>query len=1040
MQSSGSIKPLAVILAAGLATAIFVVVLLSSPGGAGVGDHSEEMTLLPMQGAEAGSLAAGGNNDDERVADPLGGSPESSEPRLAAAERVLPAFLTSSVKGIVKDRSDEPIEAASILIEPSLPAPLRDLFPGGAYRSQTETGSDGTFEVALPGTGAFRMEVCKEGYAPSMLNQVLPGDDLTVVLELGAELHGVVTHEETGEPIAGAQVRVRRDFRVFECLSEADGTFAHMGLPEGLVTLEVVHEAYDLLRRDGLQVVRESPAFVPVELTPGIAITGRVLKLEDRQPVAGAEVIYRIESFGSGRRQELVHLEQTTDPKGEFLFAPVSRRGYQILVLAEGFSPGRPEPDAPSMPSAASQERLVEIYLKKKGGIQGTVLDPEGRPLSRARVRLLQAGARLARSDRSTSDEMGRFQIESVEGSVPFSVLASHPSHAPGKLDGLMIDTGERLEGLEIRTQRPASIEGSLVGPGGELFAGAQVTLDGVKGILSRYAGVLPLTMSDEEGCFRFEGLMPGSYVLSAYRGELRSDPLDVMLQEGEVYRAALDLRQGSCLVGRVVNPAGEPLDDVLVTAIELELDSEGQDPAPKDRSRKQKAAKTAAKTAKGSAAKPGRAATTKAKSSKSPSKKGLQKSSKRTAATQSPQARLEQRVKNALSSSVERATPREFEIIKRLGLSRYRGSVRTDEDGNYTLSGLRADDRLVVSFKRSGYRTEVLTGVQPNVGQVPVTMTPELVLFGRVVDYGTSAPLERFRVEWLPLRGDIRSTEEILETKRSTARTTSQAYRSLDGTFLVDDMEPGEVLVRVAAKGYRTSEPRRLFISPRFGTAFQVFTLERGGVVGGKIVAGGGSPVASVPVYLRKVTGSIQRRRSERNAASDSASAGKKGGKSSKGSAKKDTGKGAWSARRHTSVRRADERGRFLFDNLDPGTYELLLANASKPVAKPVRVSLGRSDQAYKTIIVRGLGEVEIRVRPKGGLACRAEVELSGGPGKVTLRRKTGNLGFAAFTNLLPGDYRLSVKARGYKTSSQKLSVKEGSQVEKDVELEARK
>ena len=112
-------------------------------------------------------------------------------------------------------------------------------------------------------------------------------------------------------------------------------------------------------------------------------------------------------------------------------------------------------------------------------------------------------------------------------------------------------------------------------------------------------------------------------------------------------------------------------------------------------------------------------------------------------------------------------------------------------------------------------------------------------------------------------------------------------------------------------------------------------------------------------------------------------------------------------------------------------------MGDPARPVADPTRITLSRGSSKSRNIILRNLGRFEARVRGKGGLSCRAQAALSGGPGNVTLRKTTGNLGIAAFPNLLPGKYRLKIDAKGYKSRNLTLSVEEGKERKEEVVLE---
>jgi len=961
MNTSLSKITMALILLFGLG-AILVALLVMNDS---IGLFGDSGASDPDSPAQPSSLATSDREfESSSLSDadsaPADLAPSSNMSETDRLEAIDPSFLTSFVKGSVEDESGRTLSGATIRVESSLPGLLRTILPGGNYQSSAESNKEGAFSIPLPADGAFRLSVSKDLYAPFFVNLVLPGDDLTITLETGAALDGEVLDEETGRPLAGVLVRARHGFEVIEARTNDAGGFRLANLPEGLLSLECFCETYDLERQDGIRLSRESENFVTVELRPGGEIEGRVMALGSREPLTGATVSYTMRTWGPEGREDLLSRETKTDDEGRFLFESISRRGYRLEAAAKGYTTAIPEP----LGLTQGPEKLIEIYLKAESGASGKVFDPDGRPAVGARVIVLKGTKYGERTLESKTDGDGLFQIGGIEGGIPFTLIACGSGSAPGSLDQLMVAEGVILEDLEVRLQQPAAIHGVAFGPDGNTQPAARVTLDGIKGVLMRYNDAVPMAMTDSEGRFRFTGLAGGKYTLSAGKGSLRSDASEVFLQEGDDYETNLDLTDGLILRGEVFDIGGEPLDDVLVTAIDFTLEARN-DPV-------------------------------RAKS----------KSSRRDGKPSPPRGKsLGQRIKRALDSNADRPIPFEYDIIRKLGYSRFRGSARTDETGAFCLSGLRPDDTLILSFKRHAYDSEVLTDVSPADQPVTAVLSPRVALMGQVIDYTTSAPVERFRVEWMPVENDFRSTDEIISARRGF-RGPSRNFGSADGTFLIEDMEPGEVIMRVAAKGFRASEPRRFVMAPGYGVPFLSFALEKGGSIQGRIAAGNGSPVARVPVYLRKWV-------------------------------KEPPRKGKKKARVRTLSRNSDDNGRFVFTDIDAGVYEILVGDAHKPVVDPVRVKLAQGRNVSKAIILRTLGEVEIRVRGQSGVSCRAEVEIKGGPGKLSLRRVTGNLGIVSFPNLLAGKYSLKIKAKGYKSWSQALSVKEGKEFKKEIELQ---
>lgn len=998
MDSSQFKTPLVLILLFGLGAIVVALLVLDDRipflGGGGSEDDDP---ISPTESIDA-SLEQGGARSVSAGSDRSDGfEPLAGGEAAMGVEAVDPFFLTSVVKGSVVDAQGRTLPSVLIRIESTLPGVLSALIPGGRYEASAESGPEGSFSIRLPAEGAFRLSASKENYATFFVNLVLPGDDLTITLATGAALAGEVLDRETSRPVADALVCAQHSFQVIEARTDEAGRFRLVDLPEGLMSIQCFHDGYDLERHDGIRLSKDSDNFVSVELRPAGDIEGSVMALATREPLAGASVSYAMRTWGADGRRDLVSREARTDEKGRFLFESVSRRGYRLEANAEGYTTGIPEP----LDLARGEERTIEIYLKQESVAAGRVLDPGRRPASGARVIVLKSTRYGERTLESETDEKGLFRIAGIEGGIPFSLVACSKDSAPGLLDKLMVAQGGMLEDLEIRLQQPASISGIAYGPDQNPLPAARVTLDGIKGILMRYNDAVPMTNTDSEGRFSFSGLAGGKYTLAASKGILRSDASEIFLQEADDYEATLALSNGTILRGEVFDLDGAPLDDVLITAIDFTV-------KPPDDPRKKAAPRKSAQPQRGKAKPSGG----KARPSGGKARPSAKRESKKpdpappsNGPGRQPGSALGQRIKRALDSRGERNTPLEFEIARKLGFSRFRGNARTDETGSFCLSGLRPDDNLILSFKRYGYDTEVLTDISPEERSLSAVLSPRVALMGQVIDYAASTPVQRFRVEWMLVGADFRSTDEIIEARRGF-RGPSRNFGSEDGTFHIDDMEPGEIIMRVTAKGYRASEPRRFVMASGYGVPFLTFSLDRGGSIQGRIAAGNGSPVVRVPVYMRPWV-------------------------------KETRGKGKKKPRVRTVSRHSDDKGRFSFTDIDEGVYEILVGDVKKPVVDPVRIKLGQGRNVSKTITLRNLGEVEVRVRGQGGVSCQAEVEIKGGPGRLTLRKVTGNLGITSFPNLLAGKYSLKIKAKGYKPFSEALSVKEGKEFKREIELQ---
>src|SRR6266536_1225458 len=287
----------------------------------------------------------------------------------------------------------------------------------------------------------------------------------------------------------------------------------------------------------------------PVPPSPSAAATfeGRVLSAATGAGVAGAELTF-------SRSGEATSV--SADAGGAFRFEPrFTGRWTLAAVSAPGFLPFAPEwGHSPVLLDAreGASVRGITIALAPAVEYRGRVVDPAGRPLPGAEVRILGAAAGetalLPLRERFTSDAAGEFRFAAPDGAV---LSARRAGYATGTA---AVDFGARLSRrVTITLERAAgaardelSIAGQVVSAAGDPADGAVVAAEAEDepGPPARQA------TTDLTGRFAIAGLAPGAYRLVATR------PGDApALQRGVRAGAAdvvLTLRAGGRLAGRV--------------------------------------------------------------------------------------------------------------------------------------------------------------------------------------------------------------------------------------------------------------------------------------------------------------------------------------------------------------------------------------------------------------------------------------------------------------------------------------------------------
>ena len=211
---------------------------------------------------------------------------------------------------------------------------------------------------------------------------------------------GTVVDKDTGKPIAGATVVVRRMI-LRDALSEnrvlqetrhttgADGTYAFEIAPDQYATpylyIEQDVEHPDYAPRNGFgyplssirknEKLNERPFFEWIEMRPAQPITGR-LETPEGRPAAGVLVLAFSRTDTAGSSSERCFTQTTTDAQGRFRL-PITTPGEGAYWV----KPNDYGPDLFVVPKGKRGD-MGTITLKKGVSVAGRVLDVQGKPIA----------------------------------------------------------------------------------------------------------------------------------------------------------------------------------------------------------------------------------------------------------------------------------------------------------------------------------------------------------------------------------------------------------------------------------------------------------------------------------------------------------------------------------------------------------------------------------------------------------------------------------------------------------------------------------
>lgn len=282
----------------------------------------------------------------------------------------------------------------------------------------------------------------------------------------------------------------------------------------------------------------------PLRLNPAGVLRGRVQDALG-QPLPGARVSVHAD------RQEV---EGQADAQGAFALA-VPEGAWPV----EASAPGHVSATVERVPVALSTGGEVTLTLARGGGLQGTVLDADGRPLQAAFVFAYRGGQRLGQA---RSDEQGRFALEGLPAGAAELFVRSEDKRRCARAP-LEVVSGETRQAT-VRLAAGSAVVGRVTSRDGQPVGGVPVHARSVVGSVFREG------KTDERGEFTVGDLYPGRYRVSV-PGTARDAPRAEALVELDAGQARCDLvaRSGAVLAGVVEGPDGRPVAQAGVFALQ---------------------------------------------------------------------------------------------------------------------------------------------------------------------------------------------------------------------------------------------------------------------------------------------------------------------------------------------------------------------------------------------------------------------------------------------------------------------------------------
>jgi protocatechuate 3,4-dioxygenase beta subunit len=413
------------------------------------------------------------------------------------------------------------------------------------YRgNEVRTDKEGRFRLKKFGRRQFiEVQFTKPSFSPRLFVRQQAGERDWVVTMTNTTLFEGQVQGPDGKPVAGALIRANRGPKRAEGVMITDIWTEALSGKDGHYLLYVEDDKYDIqVRMPGVGVARlkESIASnqakeLDIKLAPGVAFRAQVVDSVTGKPVAGVRLwhwqhqgvegrsdaegmlvvngmfpgpfAFQVEAPGIARWWS----EQAANEWGRRRFLP-DKRGWQRNFDNLDF---KLEPDMD----------LVTITVEQAAAISGRVLDPDGKPVAGATVApaLTGTGNSLPGDTRFSvaTDAEGRYTVQlPASGDREYNLVAHDGKYqqwrtwANGVSGLLMTEPGMKMDDLDIRLTRPATVRGRVLDRQGKPVARREVRASAVDKLENRYYD--PTTTTDADGRFELKFIRPGEQYIQA--------------------------------------------------------------------------------------------------------------------------------------------------------------------------------------------------------------------------------------------------------------------------------------------------------------------------------------------------------------------------------------------------------------------------------------------------------------------------------------------------------------------------------------------
>ncbi len=391
----------------------------------------------------------------------------------------------------------------------------------------------------------------------------------------GPTMRGRVTCADSGKPCAGARLELRSDKRYRYTVTDENGEYVIRDAFPSSSRLSISPAVESQCLSQSVEFDLEGVASeknVDVVVRRGHLVMGTITVEETGEGVPGVRVQSRSRDLDAALN--VPPAESKTDHSGRFrVVVPEGTSRIRIYGPVDGclvpkfstrtvsFDP-RHYRDIEVI--AGQPIEPVHFVVERGKVVDGVVSDSEGKPIPGATVRVYRRNNRTRHlKQTSTTDQVGRFEVSGLETLEHLELLVSHRDSGRAGFVKLEAEYSDEKVSADV-TLEPAACFTGVVLLDGKPQSGVRVALSN-----SRF---IPQTsVTDDEGRYRFELIVPGKNYGVTVSSEYHSDDkiTSVQARPGETREVAVlnVVSYTASVSGIVVDPQGNPVEGARISA-----------------------------------------------------------------------------------------------------------------------------------------------------------------------------------------------------------------------------------------------------------------------------------------------------------------------------------------------------------------------------------------------------------------------------------------------------------------------------------------